>query len=147
MCVMDENEYTMLVLKLANQIKRAFNAATGCSGPQTRILYFLLSMYETRDIYQKDVEQEFNIRSSTLSGMLKRMEDQELIIRQRVSNDDRLKKIVPAPFAVTIKAQVVQAVDLMETHMTEGIDKKELEVFADVCQRMFANIDDELEVR
>lgn len=75
------------------------------------------------------------------------MEDQKLIIRQRVSNDDRLKKIVPAPFAVAMKEQAVQAVDLMEIHMTEGIDKKELEVFADVSQRMLANIDDELEVR
>ena len=143
---MDINGYTMLVLKLANQIKRTFNMTTDYSGAQIRILYFLLATYEIREIYQKDIEHEFNIRSSTISSILKRMEKQKLIIRERVSCDDRLKKIVPAPFAIAKKTQIVQAVKGMESHIKEGISKKELALFVSVSQRMLANMEDELEV-
>lgn len=34
----------------------------------------------------------------------------------------------------------------MESHITEGISKKELALFVSVSQRMLANMEDELEV-
>ena len=83
------------VLGLANQIRRVFDTTTGRSDTQIRILDFVLMSYPDREIYQKDIEEELNIRSASVSTLLKKMEAQEFIRREKVSGDDRLKKILP----------------------------------------------------
>ena len=84
------------VLGLANQIRRVFDTTTGRSDTQIRILDFVLMSYPDREIYQKDIEEELNIRSASVSTLLKKMEAQEFIRREKVSGDDRLKKILPS---------------------------------------------------
>ena len=56
------------VLGLANQIKRVFDTTTGRCGTQIRILNFVLVSYPDREIYQKDIEEELNIRSASNGG-------------------------------------------------------------------------------
>ena len=62
------------VLGLANQIRRVFDTTTGRSDTQIRILDFVLMSYPDREIYQKDIEEELNIRSASVSTLLKKME-------------------------------------------------------------------------
>ena len=47
------------------------------------------------DIYQKDVEKEFQIRRSTATGTLQILEKNGFIRREPVKQDARLKKLVP----------------------------------------------------
>ena len=68
---MDDIQYTKWILRLSNQVRRIFNTYTNNKGTQTRILYFVLSNYPQKDIYQKDIEAELNIRSSSISVFLK----------------------------------------------------------------------------
>ena len=80
---MDDIQYTKWILRLSNQVRRIFNTYTNNKGTQTRILYFVLSNYPQKDIYQKDIEAELNIRSSSISVFLKKLEEQELIIKEK----------------------------------------------------------------
>lgn len=82
---MNDIQYTKWILRLSNQVRRIFNTYTNNKGTQTRILYFVLSNYPQNDIYQKDIEEELNIRSSSISVLLKKLEEHELIIRDRKS--------------------------------------------------------------
>ena len=91
---MDGKQCAGSVLGLANQIKRVFDTTTGRCGTQVRILNFVLVSYPDREIYQKDIEEELNIRSASVSTLLKKMEAQDFIRREKVSCDDRLKKIL-----------------------------------------------------
>ena len=75
---MDGKQCAGSVLGLANQIKRVFDTTTGRCGTQVRILNFVLVSYPDREIYQKDIEEELNIRSASVSALLKKMEVQEL---------------------------------------------------------------------
>ena len=45
-------------------------------------------------VSQKDIEEELNIRSASVSTLLKKTEAQDFIRREKVSCDDRLKKIL-----------------------------------------------------
>ena len=92
---MDGKQCASSVLGLANQIKRVFDTTTGRCGTQIRILNFVLVSYPDREIYQKDIEEELNIRSASVSTLLKIMEAQDFIRREKVSYDDRLKRILP----------------------------------------------------
>ena len=105
------------VLGLANQIRRVFDTTTGRSDTQIRILDFVLMSYPDREIYQKDIEEELNIRSASVSTLLKKMEAQDFIRREKVSRDDRLKRILPTSHTVEMKEQVERHITLLEKRL------------------------------
>lgn len=131
--------YSKCILGLANRIRRIYNISTDNNGVQTRILHFLLANYSERDIYQKDIEEELNIRSASISVLLKKMEGDEMIVREKVSHDDRLKKIRPTPAGIEMKEKVEQDIRLVENRLILDISEEELNVFFRVIQKMMRN--------
>ncbi len=97
--------------------------------------------YPDREIYQKDIEEELNMRSASVSTLLKKMEAQDFIRREKVSYDDRLKRILPTSHTVEMKEQVERHVALLEKRLTAGIGEEELKVFSDVLERMQENME------
>ena len=93
-----------------------------------------------RDVFQRDVEAEFNIRRSTATDILKAMEANGLIRREPVGYDARLKKIVTLPYAEEIRKQLEAQVDRTERHLTEGFTKEELAQFYEFIRRFKENL-------
>ena len=142
---MSDIEYTKCILGLSNEIRRAFNVSTDNKGTQTRILYFVLTNYPKREIYQKDIEEELNIRSSSISVHLKKMEEHEMIIREKVPFDDRLKKICPTSATIKMKEDVDKDIQSLENRMISGISQESLNTFVEVVQKMIKNMEVENE--
>ena len=138
---MDGKQCASSVLGLANQIKRVFDTTTGRCGTQVRILNFVLVSYPDREIYQKDIEEELNIRSASVSTLLKKMEAQDFIRREKVSSDNRLKRILPTTYTVEMKEQVERHIALLEKRLTAGIDEEELRIFSNVLKKMQENME------
>jgi len=85
-----------LIKVASNEISRGINTFAGkygLTGTQVQIIHYLANPPKEY-IYQKDIEEEFNIRRSTATNILKTMEKDELIIRRNVKSDSRLKRIV-----------------------------------------------------
>ena len=57
------------------------------------ILHYL-SMNEGKEVFQKDIENEFGITRSTVTGIIKLMEQKGFITRISVPKDARLKQLV-----------------------------------------------------
>ena len=138
---MSDIQYTKWILGLSNQIRRAFNVSTEHKGAQTRILYFVLTNYPKREIYQKDIEEELNIRSSSISVFLKKLEEQELIIKENVPFDDRLKRICPTSTSMKLKKEIDKDILSLETKMIYGISQKNLNIFVEVLKKMIKNLE------
>ena len=94
-----------------------------------------------RDIFQKDFEQQFNIRRSTASAILSLMEKNELIKRECVPYDARLKKITLTQKAVQLHNVVEQAVEKVENTMRQNISDEELEIFLTVLDKINNNME------
>ncbi len=101
----------------------------------------MLVSYPDREIYQKDIEEELNIRSASVSMLLKKMEAQDFIRREKVSYDDRLKKVLPTSHTVEMKEQVERHIALLEKRLTAGIKEEELSIFSDVLKKMQENME------
>lgn len=138
---MDDIQYTKWILRLSNQVRRIFNTYTNNKGTQTRILYFVLSNYPQKDIYQKDIEAELNIRSSSILVFLKKLEEQELIIKGKVPFDDRLKRICPTSTSMKLKKEIDKDILSLETKMIYGISQKNLNIFVEVLKKMIKNLE------
>ena len=75
---------------------------------QKHILKFILLETMHRDLYQKDVEEEFKIRRSTTTGILQLMEKNGFIYRESVAKDARLKRIIPTKKAEALREQILE---------------------------------------
>lgn len=88
--------------KFGTLIKQANNSVTrnadkfaqslGLTSVQISIIDYI-SRVDNEDIFQKDIEKEFNIRRASATSALKLMEEKELITRTSTKKDARLKKI------------------------------------------------------
>ncbi len=94
-----------------------------------------------RDTFQKDFEKEFGIRRSTASKILTLMEENELIKRESVPYDARLKKITLTEKALQVHRVVTEAFDKMEETIKQGITPEELEIFFTVLEKINSNLE------
>ena len=132
--------------KTARQIKRYIDndasksyveKMTGTHG--RAVGYFYHNRH--RDIFQKDFEQEFDIRRSSASTMLSLMEKNGLIERQGVPYDARLKKIVLTEKAIQVQQFVESTFERFESTMKQGITDEELQIFFSVLDKICSNLE------
>lgn len=129
--------------KLSNKIRRkldSLNSRKHFSGSQGMTLHFILA--QTTDVFQKDIEEEYSIRSSTATELLKQMEKNGLITRESVDYDKRLKKIAATPKASIYKKQVIDELTDLEIKIQKGISAEKMEIFFEVIEQMMKNLSD-----
>ena len=95
-----------------------------------------------RDVFQRDVEAEFDIRRSTATQLLKGMEESGFINRTPVDYDARLKKIVLTESAEEVRKQIQAQIDKAEYHMTSGFTPEELDAFFGYVDRFVRNLEE-----
>lgn len=130
------------VKALSNQIKRYMDKNVTRNGVITAMQAGIIGYIGDSggDVFQRDIELEFNVRRSTATGMLQLMERGGLIRRESVDHDARLKKV-----ALTDKArEILEGFDMernqMEAAMTAGINEEDLCTFYKVMEQIFDNI-------
>ena len=129
------------ISKLSNKLRRNLDMLSSrkeFSGSQGRTLHFLLA--QTEDVFQKDIEEEYSIRPSTATELLKQMEKNGLIIREPAAYDNRLKKIVVTDKAMRYKQQVVEDLTALEETLVKGISEADLQIFFRVVEKMMDNL-------
>lgn len=91
------------------------------------------------DVYQKDIEKEFSIRRSSISKMLRNMEERGLIVRESVKEDARLKKLVLTEEAYRIHKLAEEDMLAQEMKLQDGIGSQEIEIFLKVLRKIGEN--------
>lgn len=130
---------------VSNLMRRKFNSCSLCteaadlSGMQIFVLDYL---YRNRDhaVFQRDLEAEFLVRRSTITGIVQGMEQKKLLKRISVKNDARLKQILLTDRAIALHEAVTQTVEQMEHIALEGLTDEEIAVFLAVLNKMKDNL-------
>ena len=145
-----EHHVVRVVHMLSHQLKRRGTmpeVEMGLTPMQKHILTFILFETMERDLYQRDIEEEFCIRRSTASGILQLMEKNGFIYRKSVAKDARLKQIIPTEKAEKLGMDILANIQEMEKKLTTGIPKEDLEVCLRVLQKMICNLSDEEQIQ
>jgi DNA-binding MarR family transcriptional regulator len=95
-----------------------------------------------KDIFQKDFENEFSIRRSTASNILKTMEQNGFITRESVASDARLKKIVLTEKAINIHKSVLKSINEREERLRNGLTRDEIENFLKITDKLIKNMEE-----
>mgnify|MGYP001550859757 CR=1 FL=1 len=133
-----------VINKISNRLRRrskAVQEAIGISGAQGNILSYILAEGEKRRIYQKDIEQEFGLRPSTATEVLKTLEGRGLIRRIPDERDGRYKKIVFTERASEIESAIKDEIMKSERLLLTGISQEEKEEFLRIAEKMLGNLE------
>ncbi|MCM1543775.1 MAG: MarR family transcriptional regulator [Ruminococcus sp.] len=115
--------------------EKPINMPTAAHG---RIIGFIAN--ENRDVFQRDIEKELNIRRSTATNILKLMEKNGLLTRESVSSDARLKKLVLTEKAQELHEAVLENFKTLEEKLRRGISQQELDIFFNVLDKLNQNL-------
>ena len=142
MSILDDRHYALVdILCLANRLSREIDAlAVGfgegaLSGINARILVWLTAQGEA-EICQRDIEEAFAIRRSTVSRILRLMEEKGLIVREAVASDARLKRVRLTEQARQTCAQSTCRMTALERLATKSLDDGEVSQLRSLLARI-----------
>lgn len=109
-------------------------------GMQGPLIGYIYKQSRSRDVFQRDLEKEFNIRRSTATVMLQNMEQKGFIVREPVEQDARLKKIVLTDKAIELHNAIRRSIDVFNTYLEAGITQEEKETFFRILDKITENL-------
>ena len=95
---------------------------------------------EGSNIYQKDIEEYFTITRSTASRVLSLMEKKELISRESVAIDARLKRILLTDKARQVETLMTEDSLRLEKDLFKGFSQEEIDNLLSYFSRMKDNM-------
>lgn len=116
-----------------------FNIKKIPSLTQMKIIDYIIQN-KKKTIYQKDLEEVFNLRRATISEVLITMEKNNMIIREVSKNDTRTKEIKLSNETKKLFEENKKRLKTLEEKITQNIQKEELETFLNVITKMKENI-------
>ena len=146
---MDERHAVIVqILCLANRLSREAGSlgdgrsSAGISAVNARILAYLAER-DGEDVFQRDIEEAFAIRRSTVSRVVRRMEEKQWIRREPVARDARLKRLVLTARARARQRAAADGIAGFEARATAGLAPQELDALRSLLDRIAANLRDE----
>lgn len=128
------------ILDVSKNIRYFFDLAmsqNGLTSIQTRILGYLRNEQEKeRSVFQRDIEEVFRIKRSSVTSVLQTLEKKGLIIRESIPEDARLKKLVLTEKAQKMQVCTYQAIGDMEKQMRSLFSEEEFKQFLDYMNRI-----------
>lgn len=103
-------------------------------------------LYDNRDeeIFQKDIEKEFEINKSTVTCIIKLMEKKGYIQRQSVEYDGRLKRIRLTDKGEKSHIEALKSIKKVEGILRQNIPDEELDSFFDTINKLKSNLSKEM---
>lgn len=134
---------------LSNLLKREIGnsacakSADEATGNNMFIIRYLAER-KNEDIFQKDLEEFFSVRRSTMSDIILRMEQKGFLIRKPVAHDRRLKKLVLTEKGENIHAVMESVVFQTEEKLTLGFSAEEKETLSRLLEKLRRNLETEI---
>lgn len=141
-----KNDVGFQIRTLSNLIKRYIDNSPekqridNLTGMHGWVIGFLAEN-EGKEIFQRDLEEKFNIRRSTATAILQLMEKNGFITREAVPQDARLKKIVLTQKAREVHEQVAKEIRGLEAQLSSGLTAEEIEAFLATIEKIKNNLE------
>lgn len=131
---------------LSNMIRRKLDTTfsapefDGLTGAQNAMMGYIMDHEETQDIFQRDIEEEFNIRRSSATVMLQGLEQRGYIRRTQIEKDARLKKVELTEKARKLQKRVRAEIDQFHEQLEKDLSQEEKEEFFRLLDKIKSNL-------
>ena len=128
------------ILDVSKNIRYYFDhamAENGLTSIQTRILGHLRhAQDEGRDVFQREIEDVFRIKRSSVTSVLQTLEKKGLIVRKSIPEDARVKKLVLTDKARKMQSCTYHVLGEMEQEFCGLFTEVEFRNFLDYMNRI-----------
>lgn len=108
----------------------------GVTGVQVRILGYIAGESKVREVYQRDIEEAFDRRRSTVTNVIQNLEKNGFIKRESVESDARLKKVVLTEKGNKVNEIVYRTILEEEEKILGHMTEEEIEQFYALLQKV-----------
>lgn len=141
---MEKHEIGKYIQIVSRQIKRNMDETLSqynVTGVQSMVIGYIYKKSRKGEVFAKDIEEEFDMRKATVTGIIQLMETNGLIERKAKEGDCRLKSIVLTPKALEIKTVVKKQIDIEEKNIVNEMTKEEQKQFLELLKRASSNLE------
>ena len=128
---------------LSRQIRRKVDesiSSQDLTAKQAMILLVIYDLSKVKDVYAKDIEDAFDMRRATVTGILQLMEKNGIIVREENNIDGRLKSIRLTQKAINLRLKMKKNIQKVESNLLSDLSKKEIETFLKIMEKMSHNL-------
>ena len=113
------------------------------TGVQHEILCFIDRNEHERDVFQKDIEKCLKLTNPTVTGIIKRLEEKEMIIRYPSSTDARYKCLHVTEKGREVICKSFQfGANNIEKKLVSGMTDEEVKMLKDLLYRALKNMEE-----
>lgn len=111
----------------------------GLTSSQCAVLDFLFNS-SADEVNQRDVEKALSLKNPTITGILKRMEENGFVFMAPSIKDKRCKNIYLTEKAYAVQKKMVADRKKIDKKLTLGMNKKEIEGFHKMLDKVLYSI-------
>ncbi|HIZ76633.1 MAG TPA: MarR family transcriptional regulator [Firmicutes bacterium] len=100
-----------------------------------------LKHHPEQDICQKDIEINLGLTHPTVSSILSRMEEKNMIETRNMASDRRYKYIDLTEKAMNISDEIHTVIQRITAELFAGVSKEEQQVFSNVLKTLISQVD------
>lgn len=101
--------------------------------------YIVRTVRSGRPLYQRDLEERFHLRRSSITALLKAVEGAGFITRTAVEKDARLKSLAPTAKGLACYEHLERCIALFEDQLRQGVTDDELCTLVSILARISDN--------
>lgn len=110
---------------------------------QHEVLVYVFKNENKRDIFQKDVEKHLKLTNPTVTGIIKRLEEKNMIVRCSSAEDARYKCLhVTEEGHNTLHNCFHEGILSIESKLIKGMSKEEETQFKELLYRALKNLEE-----
>lgn len=117
--------------KLSNQLLAPYDL----TGSQFKIL-MMLYKYPACSVRQADIEAKFSMTNPTVTGLVQKLEEKNLVERVPHPEDKRSKVLKLTPDAIGMKEELLTLADNLEKQITSNLSQEEYDQLSSLLTKM-----------
>jgi len=130
---------TRASLSITSVLKKAFSNA-GHKSLKPAYLGVLMTLSEKDNLKMIELGRKINLEPSSMTGLLDRMERDDLVQRIVDPSDRRVQRIILTRYGRSILPDVIEIVFKLLDTVFDGISEKEIETTKSVLRKVLSNV-------
>lgn len=141
------NDIGLLIKLVDNRIKKVINknlVRFNLTATQEKVMWIIFRAQEhEKDVFQKDIENELDLSNPTVTGIVKRLEEKDMIKRVPSSIDARYKCLTLTDRGLEVIHECMDfGVNYIEKKLTKNMTEDELRTLRCLLNRVIDNMDE-----
>jgi DNA-binding MarR family transcriptional regulator len=140
--MVDHSQYNegQLLAHVGHAYRMVAEASMQSIGLRRTQVMLLMQVYKQEGVTQIELAERLSLNGATVSEMLQRLEDMQLIVRQRDAEDRRLVRVYLTDDGREKQMRIQHQLQILEQTIFEGVDPEQRLVLRQLLQHVLRNM-------